>query len=130
MKTFPKCQGLQECGCGALQNLTFGNVTGQEKAIESGGIELLLPALDNHLDSAFVCERACLALFHMGEGGKKNTWLLLRLGGGAALAKVSTKSRSHEVTKWLCPDTSAVQTRVRKLGKLIVKEMKAWVDEE
>jgi hypothetical protein len=97
MKTFPKCQGLQECGCGALQNLTFGNVTFQEKAIESGGIELLLPALDNHLDSAFVCERACLALFHMGEGGKKNTWLLLRLGGGAALAKVSTKSRSHEV---------------------------------
>jgi hypothetical protein len=45
MKTFPKCQVLQECACAALGNLAYSNVTGKKQAIESGGIEVLLAAL-------------------------------------------------------------------------------------
>jgi hypothetical protein len=120
MKTFPKCQTLQECACGALLNLTFNNVTGKKKANESGGIEAFLAAVHNHLCSARLCEVACWALSNIIEESKETTGLLISLGGGAAVAKVRTK--------WA--DNKHVQTRMRKLADLIGAEMKAWADEE
>jgi hypothetical protein len=116
MKTFPKCQALQEGGCVALRNLTCRNGTGKKKAIESGGIEVLLTAVNNHLGSPDVCENACWALSNIVEESKENTELLITLGGGAAVAKVRRK--------WL--DNDEVQTEVRDLNNLIVAEMKAW----
>jgi hypothetical protein len=58
MKTFPKCEMLQECAFGALLNLTCNNVTGKKKANERGGIEAVIVAIDNHLGSAILCEFA------------------------------------------------------------------------
>jgi hypothetical protein len=88
MKTFHKCQALQEC---ALANLACCSI-GKAKALESGGFELLLlAALNNHLDSAIVCENACWAMRCTASRGaaKENTELPITLGGGAAVAKVS-----------------------------------------
>jgi hypothetical protein len=53
------------------------------------------------------------------SGSKENTKLLMSLGGGAAVAKVSTK--------W--PDYKDVQLRMRKLANLIGAETNAWADE-
>jgi hypothetical protein len=47
-----------------------------------------------------VCERACMALFNFVYGSKENTVLLLSLGGGVAVANVTTK--------W--PDDAKIQT--------------------
>jgi hypothetical protein len=119
MRTFPKCQTLQELACVTLLNLARCSI-GELKAIESGGIEAVLAAVNNHLGSASLCQKACLALYNIVDGSKENTGLLISLGGAAAVAKVRTK--------W--PDNNDVQARVRKLAKLIVAEMKTWADEE
>jgi hypothetical protein len=122
MKTFPKCEALQEYACGVLRNLAYCNI-GKAKAIESGGIciEVLLAAVNNHLGSAIICQIACWALVNIASGSnKENTGLLISLGGGAAVAKVRTK--------W--PDNNDIQTYVRALAKLIIAEMKAWADDE
>jgi hypothetical protein len=117
MKTFPKCQNLQERACAALRNLAYKNVTGKKQAIESGGIEAVLAAINNHLDSASLCERACWALSTIVDDSKENTVLLLSLGGGAAVANVKTK--------W--PDDGNVQTALKSLTQLIVAEMSNWL---
>jgi hypothetical protein len=119
MKTFPKCQALQERACRVLINLACCGI-GKKQAIESGGIQVILAAIHNHLDSANVCESACWTLKNIVSGSKENTGLLINLGGGAAVAKVKTK--------W--PDNDDVQTQVRKLVKIIAAEWKAWDDEE
>jgi hypothetical protein len=119
MRTFPKCQILQRRGCNALRNLAACNI-GVAKAIESGGIEVLLAAIHNHLDSEILCESACQALVNIVSGSKENTGLLIILGGGAAVDKVRAK--------W--PDANDVQTRVRKLASLFGAEWNARADEE
>jgi hypothetical protein len=120
MKTFPKCQNLQFSAGMSLRNLTYMSSIVKTKAIESGGIEVLLAAVNNHLDSSIVCKHACWALFNIVDGSKENTGLLISLGGAAAVAKVRSK--------W--PDNNDVQTPVRKLANLFVAEMKAWADDE
>ena len=121
MKTFPKCEMLQKLACRALTNLSC-NAPGEKKAIESGGIELLLAAIHNHLNSAVVCETACCALVNIivVHGSKETKGLLITLGGGAAVAKVRRK--------WL--DNDKVQTQVRQLVKCFATEWKAWDDED
>jgi hypothetical protein len=114
MKMFPKCQALQEGACGALVNLTFCNL-GQAKAIESGGIEVLLAAVNNHLNSASVCNYACIALYNIVQGSNENTKLLIRLGGATAVLKL----REEWQRIW-----------VRSLTKLIGTEINSWADEE
>jgi hypothetical protein len=116
MKTFPKCQILQECACLVLVNLAYDSATGKQNIIESGGIEALLAAIDNHLDSPIVCEKSCWALVNSTIGSKESTELLISLGGATAVAKVRRK--------W--PDEEKVQTHVRCLNNLIVAEMKSW----
>ena len=118
MKTFPKCQMIQEHACCVLRSLAC-SVIGATKAIESGGIEVLLTAVTNHLGSAFVCRYACGALINIVMDRKENTELLITLGGGAAVAKVRRK--------W--PDNNTIQKQVRRLNNLIVAEMKTWADE-
>jgi hypothetical protein len=120
MKTFPKCLYLQSSASTALLNLTAGNIIGKSKAVELGGFELLLAAVNNHLDSADVCELACWNLVHIVRASKENTVLLISLGGATAVAKVRTK--------WLHNDN--VQRQVRRLTKLIGEEMMAWSHEE
>jgi hypothetical protein len=117
MKTFPKCHRLQEQACRALRNLTRCSI-GKTKAIESGGIEVVLAAVRNHLDSATLCRKACRALSSIVSDSKENTWLLISLGGRAAVDKVSTK--------W--PDDDNVQIQVRGLNGSIASEMKALAD--
>jgi hypothetical protein len=119
MKTFPKCQPLQELACYALQNVMCKGVTGKKKVVENGGIEVLIAGINNHLGSAILCEGACMALFNFVYGSKENTCLIISLGGGAAVAKIRTK--------W--PDNNDLQYWVQKLAKLIASEMKSWADE-
>jgi hypothetical protein len=119
MKNFPKCQTLQEYACSALRNLTCCSI-GKTKVVESGGIEVILAAINNHLGSPFVCRKACWALSNIVRRSKENTGLLITLGGGAAVAKVRTK--------W--PDNDGVQTRMRRLANLMAMEMKAWAHGE
>ena len=118
MKNFPKCQALQEGACAVLRNLACCSI-GKAKAIESGVIEALIAAVNNHLDSALVSQKACSGLVNIVRGSKKNTGLLITLGGGAAVAKVRTK--------W--PNDDNLRTKVRRLANLIAAEMKAWADE-
>jgi hypothetical protein len=115
MKTFPKCQYLQRRACGVLCNMANCSI-GEAKAIESGGIEVLLAAINNHLKSADVCDNACSALWNIARCRKENTELLINLGVGAAVAKVRTK--------W--PDNNDIQAHVRDLADMIVEEMRAW----
>jgi hypothetical protein len=119
MKTFPKCADLQEHACVALRNLACCSI-GKKKVVESGGIEVLLAAVNNHLNSSEVCENACWALVNIAKKSKENTELLISLGGGAAVAKVRRK--------W--PDDNDVQKQVRNLAKLIAAEMNTWADED
>jgi hypothetical protein len=92
MQTLPKCQALQEGACYALHNLTCCSI-GKAKAIKSGGIEVLLDAVTTHLDSVCLCQQAFWALLSIASDSKENTRLLIILGGGAAVAKVSIKWR-------------------------------------
>jgi hypothetical protein len=114
IKTFPKCEVMQDF-CAALRNLTCCSL-GKTNAIDSGGIEVLLAAVSNHMGSASVCHNACGALVNFVKDSKESVGRLITLGGGSALAKVRTK--------W--PDNNDVQTEVRELANLIVAEMKAW----
>jgi hypothetical protein len=61
MKAFPKCQALQLNACTSLRNLALCSI-GKANAIESGGIDALLAAINNHLVSAILCREACWAL--------------------------------------------------------------------
>jgi hypothetical protein len=90
MKTFPKCQALQDFACFALRALACCSI-GRTNAIESGGIEVLLAAINNHLGSAQVCGEACWALFNMVKGNEENTELLISFGGEAAISLVRSK---------------------------------------
>jgi hypothetical protein len=118
MQTFPKCRPLQERACRALRNLASCSI-GKAKAIGSGGIEVVLAAVKNHLGSASLCETVCGTLCNFANGSEENIGLLISLGGAAAVAKVRTK--------W--PDNNDVQASVRKLANLIAAEMKTWADE-
>jgi flagellin-specific chaperone FliS len=118
MKTFPKCKALQKSACYVLANLTECKI-GKKKAVESGGFEILLAAVNNHMISLNICEAALLALEHIIEGSKENTKLFMHFGGVAALTRVREE----------CPDNERVQAGVRTLAKLIVEEMKTWIPE-
>jgi hypothetical protein len=109
MKTLPKCHTLQKCACGALRNVISRNVTGKKEAIESGVIEVVLAAMNNHLDSAKLCEHTCCALYNIVTNSKENTGLLISLGGRTTVAKVRKE--------WL--DNNDIQTQMQKLADLI-----------
>ncbi len=119
METFPKCDELQWCGCLVLGNLALCNL-GKKKAVKSCGLKGLLAAVNNHLSSATVSQKACSALCNIVRGSKENTGLLITLGGGAAVAKVRRK--------W--PDNNDIQKRVRLLANCFASEWKACADEE
>jgi hypothetical protein len=104
MQTFPKCQALQTSACRALTCLATCNI-GAVKAIESGGIEVVLAAINNHLGSAILCKSACLALYNIIWDSKEGTELLISLGGGAVLAEVRAN----------CPDIDGVHEAVGRL---------------
>jgi hypothetical protein len=116
--TFPKCQALQEAACGALLIFTHrNNISGKQKIIESGGIEVLLAAVNNHLNSDNLCKYACTALCNIFEReNKENIRLLSNLGGATAIAKVRKE--------WQDDDT--IQVWVRCLAKLIGTDMNSW----
>jgi hypothetical protein len=115
MQAFPMCKVVQERGCDTLRNLTWCSI-GKKKAIESGGIEVVLAAINNHLDSAKLCEHACSALSNI-VSDYENRGLLITLNCGAAVEKVGKK--------W--PDADDVQTQVRKLAKLFVTAWTPWI---
>jgi hypothetical protein len=116
LQRFPKCHGLQCC---ALRDLVDCSI-GKEKAIESGGIKVLLAAVNNHLVSAYGCVDICWALTYLVQGSKAHTELLIGLGGCATVAEVRNE--------WL--DDDEVQTKVLFLTKLLAVEMNSWIVEE
>jgi hypothetical protein len=120
MKTFPKCRDVQWSASCALINLAPGNIIGKNKAVKMGGIKVLLAAVNNHLDSAIVCEKACWALRIIVFGSKENTGILISLSGTAAVAKVRAK--------W--SDNGNVQKQVRKLANLIAAKVQTWAHEK
>lgn len=119
MKTFPKCLTLQWYACVVLGSLNLCNI-GKIRVVETGGIEVLLAAVNNHMDCFVICERVYWVLSNIAAGSKENTGMLISLGGATALAKVRTK--------W--PDNEHIQTHVRKLADLIAAEVKTWGNEE
>lgn len=112
------CLTLQVRVFGALGNVICNNGADKAKTIESGGIDVLLAAT-THLGFSNFCERACCTLYNIVRGSKENTGLLISLGGAKAVANVRTK--------W--PDDDKVQTKVKRLTKLIVlgAEMSNWM---
>jgi hypothetical protein len=120
MKTFPKCHYLQGAACLVLGILALCNL-GKKKIVESGGLRVLLAAVNNHLDSAKVCQYVFMALSDIiKKENIENIRLLMSIGGATAVVKVREEHR----------EIDAVQIWVRKIGKLIGTEMKSWADEE
>jgi D-arabinose 5-phosphate isomerase GutQ len=119
MKTFPKCQALQEFACILVLNLACSTV-GKKTIVEAGGMDYLLVAINNHLNSVLVCKYACIALSNIIEkDNKEDIRLLISLGGATAVANIREE----------CPDGDAAQAWV-KLAKLIGIEMTSWADKE
>jgi hypothetical protein len=118
MKTFPKCRALQLDACSSLVSLACCCI-GRDKVVKTNGINAVLSAVNNHLDSAVLCQKACWALVIIVSGSKKNTGLLISLGGATAVAKVRAKWRKNDL----------VQNKVQRLATIIIAEMKTWVDE-
>jgi hypothetical protein len=131
MKQFPKCRALQSSACDAIRNLARCSI-GKNQAVETGGIKVLLAAINNHLSSALVCERACWALSNIVTGSKENTELLIFLGGATAVAKVRTMWQNNDAVQTMVggPNNDEVQTRVGRLAKLISVELATWADFE
>jgi hypothetical protein len=114
MKTFLKCQMLQGNACVTLRNLACSSF-GKANTIDSGGIEVLLDAINNRfLGSTILRKSAFWALRNIVKGSKENVGLLITFG--AALAIVRTKR----------PYNNEFQTDVRWMANLIASEMKAW----
>jgi hypothetical protein len=113
MKTFPKCQALHESACYVLVNLTWSCNIGTDNAVASVGFEVLLDAVNYHLDSAVVCEKAFGVIESVISESKENTKLFMNAGGVAALTEVRTK--------W--PNNDEIQHVVRILAKLIAAQM-------
>jgi hypothetical protein len=115
MTMFPECQDLQIAASFTLQYLASYD-GGKNKAVELGGLEVLLAAVNNRLDSVSVCDYAYWALTQIVKGSKKNIGLLISLGGATAVARFRTK--------W--PDNHNVPYNVRHLTKMIASEMMTW----
>jgi hypothetical protein len=116
MITFPNCQSLQEFSCIFLLNLASWNV-GKQRVVETGGMIVLLAAINNNLRSDNLCNYACSALCStvQKENEGEKIRLLISLGGAATVTKVSER--------W--PDGNAVQAWL-KLANLIGTEMTSW----
>jgi hypothetical protein len=119
MTAFPACQPLQWIACVPVRNLAHCDI-GKKKALDNGGMEIVLAAITNHVESAVVCESALYALVNMIKGSQKNTETLIGLGGAAVLVQVKNK--------W--PDNTVVQPPLRRLSKMIAEEINSWVDSE
>jgi hypothetical protein len=122
MKTFPKCHTLQDNACIFLLNLTCHNrATGKKRAAESGGIEVLVAAINNHLGSPILCGYACRALRSIIRGNKKNAEQLKCLGGEAAISKIWTKwpdlDKAHGVLQYLTAHMTSSRPTVRNSCK-------------
>jgi hypothetical protein len=121
MQAFPRYQTLRERACATLANLVYCSID-KANTIESGGIQLLLAAVNNHVGSAYLCENVCEALViivsdnnedivsdnneDIVSGSNDSTGLLISLGAGAGVDKVSTQ--------W--PDHNDMQHQVQKLA--------------
>jgi hypothetical protein len=121
MTQFPVCQPLQWIACVPVRNLAHCDI-GKKKALDANGMEIVLHSLQKHVGSTVVCESALYALVNMIKESKKNTEILIGLGGAAVLVDVKNK--------W--PDNAVVQPPLRRLAKLISEEINSWVvaDEE
>jgi hypothetical protein len=119
MKTFPKCGTLQQSACGVLRNLVCCSIC-KAKAFKSGGIEVILAVVDNHLGSTFLCREACLTLRNISMYSKETTGLLIRLGGATAVAQVRTKWADSSCN-------TSLRYLVEELTKLIIEEMNSWL---
>jgi hypothetical protein len=118
VKMFPMCRVLQVCACGTLTKLTECNL-GKKKAVETGAMELLLAAINNHLDAYYGCYFACAALSNIIEKeDKENIRLFISLGGATAVAKLREE--------W--PDDNVIQAWVRSHARLIGTAMKNWTE--
>jgi hypothetical protein len=73
MKTFPKCQVLQERACRALFNLTYSNVTGKKQVIESSGCLVLVQLMKNCLDMAIDRIPMCDQVTELNEDAELKT---------------------------------------------------------
>jgi hypothetical protein len=58
MKTLPKCAALQVKACHVLLSLTCCSI-GKKKALEAGGVAIILDAVNHHIGCASICEHAC-----------------------------------------------------------------------
>jgi hypothetical protein len=97
------------------QEESKGSGTGQT-------IDLLLAAVNNHLDSAFLCEYAVLALCGViTTNDNKITKLILRSGGVTAAIKVREQWPNR--AQW--PKMDALQHAVHMRMYLLLKELNA-----
>jgi hypothetical protein len=114
LQTFPMCEGLHWPGYAVIDNLTCCSI-GRKKALACGGLQALLAAANNHLDSQDVCILACRAITNIVNKSRENTQLLISLGGATAVLKLREEWESVEV---------------RNLAKLIGTEIHRWADED
>jgi hypothetical protein len=117
MRTFSNCPKLQSTACCVLGNLLFCSI-GQKKALETSAMEVVLDALDNHMDTETVCGNACFTLHRMVAASKENTERFISSGGVTTVATVRKE--------WQHDDMSSVHEAVRKLMEPVVKELSCW----
>jgi hypothetical protein len=70
---------------------------GEKKVVESGGIDVLLAAVNNHLGFRNVCDKVCWALY--------NTGVLITLGVELLLPKSDVSGQMITMFKGTCEDS-------------------------
>jgi hypothetical protein len=106
---------MQDDACCALVNL-IGCIIGKKKAVETGAMEVVLAAANNHTDCLCVCRNALDFLLGIVAPSKENTKLFISSGGVATVAKVRKQ--------W--PDDDDVEESVQMLMGPLIQELTCW----
>lgn len=115
---------MQKGACFVLGNLGDINVNGKKNIMESGGIEILLAAVNNHLNSADVCESVCRALSKIAIRYSESKVRIIAIGGVEAVVKVmKTFPNCQALQEGAC--ASLVNLTCRSIGLAKAVEMGA-----
>jgi hypothetical protein len=117
MRTFPKCQIIQERSLIVVLNLACCRI-GEMQVVETGGMEVILAAVSNHSSSAFICEHASLILINLIAGSNENIELFVCLGGATAVAKVKNKwPGNYRIRNGMCHLSKCIAAHFIRWGK-------------
>jgi len=106
MKKTPCDVGIQEWGCGALNNMVWESPANQALAIKSGAIPPIVEAMVRHTDYYSVQESALCTLSLFFGRDKKTRDIMINSGALAAISNVATAQQRSPAVKKVYIDTT------------------------